>query len=243
MKATNESKRRERITSRGGCVGLCLALALPVVGGCTSGSGEPLEPLPNSGGRVVEGDYPEGTTGTALGSLIENFAFEGYVNARDGLGEQYRSQITLGDFYNPTGDGTYGPDAIRPEGTLKPKALMINVSAVWCGPCKEEAQTTLPKHYKELGPEGMELLMVLADSEAVGSPAGFSHLDNWCTAFDVFYPAAIDPKYQLGGSFDQSQFPANFIVDTRDMTIRDVVSGIPSQGFFDKISELLANEG
>lgn len=221
---------------------IAAVVPLALVIGCTSGSGDPLEPLADSGIPVVEGDYPEGASGTAVGSLIENFSFKGYVNAREGFGEAFQTDITLGDFYNPTGEGVYGPDALFPEDAPKPKALMINVSAVWCGPCKEEAQTTLPKHYAELSPQGMQLLLVLADSEAVGSPAGFKHLDNWVQAFDVFYPAAIDPSYQLGGSFDQSQFPANFIIDTRDMTIAEVVSGIPGQGFFDKLSELLAGE-
>ncbi len=219
-------------------------LGAALLTGCTSGSGDPLDPLPNSGGELVSGEYPEGATGTSVGSLIANFSFDGYVNFRESSeGSENQSEIKMSDFYNPTGEGTYGPDSIFEEGSPMPKALMINVSAVWCGPCKEEAQTTLPEHYGELNPVGMELLMILADSEAVGTPADFSHLDNWCTAFDVHYPAAIDPSYQLGGSFDQSQFPANFIIDTRNMTIVDVVSGIPGDSFFDKMEEVLAGEG
>ena len=207
--------------------------------GCTSGSGEPLEPLPNSGGAVVEGDYPDGLKGTQVGDTMRNFVFDGYANARLGIGESFQQEISLGDFYNPTGDGVYGPDSLQPEGTSKPKALFINVSAVWCGPCKEEAQTPLPTHYEELNPEGMELLMILADSESVGSPATFKHLDNWVISFDVHYPAVIDPSQQLGGSFDQSQFPANFILDTRTMAIVEVVSGIPGDAFFDKMDQVL----
>lgn len=210
---------------------------------CTSGVGDPLEPLPNSGGEAVEGDYPEGPKGTTVGSIIDNFVFEGYVNARDGLGESFQRQITLGDFYNPTADGVYGPDELHAEGTPKPLALFINVSAVWCGPCKEEAQTTLPDHYAELNPEGMDILMVLADSAAVGSPAAFNDLDNWCSSFDVHYPAVVDPSQQLGGSFDQSQFPANFIIDTRTMTIIDLVTGIPGDAFWEKMDEVLRGDG
>lgn len=206
---------------------------------CKSGSGDVLEPLPNSGGDDVEGEYPEGAKGTQVGTVVANFEFRGYVNARDGLGEGFRSTITLGDFYNPDGDGVYGPDELREEGTTKPTALFINVSAVWCAPCKEEAQTTLPEAYTKLNPEGMELLMVLADSEAVGSPADFSDLDNWCTAFDVFYPAVVDPAQHLGALFDQSQYPANLIIDTRTMTIVEVVAGIPGTAFFDKMAQVL----
>lgn len=207
--------------------------------GCTSGIGEPLEPLPNSGGEAVEGDYPEGAKGTTTGSIMDNFVFEGYVDSTTGLGEAFQSEIKLGDFYNPTGEGLYAAGELKEEGTPKPLALFVNVSAVWCGPCKEEAQTTLPEKYAELASEGLEILMVLADSEAVGSPAGFIHLDNWCTSFAVNYPAVIDPAAQLGGSFDQSQFPANLIVDTRTMTIVEIVTGIPTDSFWDKMDEVL----
>jgi hypothetical protein len=232
--------RKQHATS----VVMCLAIGVggSMLLGCTSGSGDPLEPLPNSGGPVVEGDYPDGLKGTQIGDVIGNFLFQGYVNARLGLGEDFQRQIAMGDFYNPTGEDVYGPGALHEEGTPKPKALFINVSAVWCGPCKEEAQTTLPSHYAELNPEGMDLLMVLADSESVGSPADFQNLDTWCTAFDVHYPAVVDPLAQLGGSFDQSQFPANFIIDTRTMEIVEVVSGIPGEAFFDKMDQVLATE-
>ncbi len=85
--------------------------------------------------------------------------------------------------------------------------------------------------------------MVLSDSAAVGSPAEFSDLDNWCTAFDVGYPAVIDPAIQLGGLFDQSQYPANMIIDTRTMTIVEVVTGIPGDAFFDRLTSVLESEG
>ncbi len=229
-------RRRER------CIALVF-VGCVLLGGCTSSSGDALEPLPNSGGPEIEGDYPEGPKGTQVGTVVENFEFDGYVNSRDGLGTEFRETITLGDFYNPTGEDVYGPDDIREEGTPKPTALFINVGAVWCAPCKEEAQTTLPEEYTKLNPKGMELLMVLADSEAVGSPADFSHLDNWCTAFDVFYPAVVDPAQNLGPLFDQSQYPANLIIDTRTMNIVEVVAGIPGDAFFAKMDQVIGNDG
>ncbi len=134
---------------------MSLWLAMILLTACTSGSGEPLDPLDNSGGETVEGDYPEGPKGTQVGSTIENYVFRGYVNPRLGLGEANQRDIKLGDFFNPTGDATYGTESLRDEGAALPTALFINVSAVWCGPCKEEAQTTLPEAYAELAPAGL----------------------------------------------------------------------------------------
>jgi hypothetical protein len=216
------------------------AVALVIVAsGCTSGSGEPLDPAPGSGSQVIDEEYPAGPYGTVVGDVIENFEFQGYVDASQGLTEDRRVSITLGDFFNPTGMGTHGDDGPFVAGSPKPKALMINVSAVWCGPCKQEAANILPGEYAHYHPLGLELLMVLADSLEVGTPAAFGDLDAWCSTFPVNYPAVIDPEYQLGGSFDTSQYPANFIVDTATMTIVEVVSGIPQDSFFSKLETVL----
>ena len=50
---------------------------------------------------------------------------------------------------------------------------------------------------------------------------------------------AVDPSYQLGALFPSSSFPANIIVDTQDMTIVEVIAGVPEDGFWKKLSDLL----
>jgi hypothetical protein len=216
---------------------------LVLVSACKSSAGDPLDPLPGSGSEVLDQEYPEGPYGTTIGTVIENFPFQGYVDASTGMAEGDRAQISLGDLFNPTGTGTHPEDGPFEPGSPKPRALMINVSAVWCGPCKQEAATILPGEYEHYHPLGLELITVLADSEEVGDPATFDHLDAWCRTFPIAYPAVIDPEYQLGGSFDTSQYPANFIIDTTTMEIVEVVSGIPTDSFFTKLDSILGVSG
>jgi hypothetical protein len=206
---------------------------------CTSTSGDPLDPLPGSGSVVLDAEYPTGPYGVTVGTIIENFAFDGYVDASANVGEAHRTTFTLGDFYNPDGDAQHGAGSPFPTGSAKPRALMINVSAGWCGPCRAEAKYVLPGEYRDYHPQGMELLMVLADSGEHGVPAGFDDLEVWCRTNGVFYPAVIDPTAQLAGSFDDNQYPVNFIIDTSTMEIVDVTPGAPGATFFGKLEDVL----
>lgn len=217
-----------------------LALVATLLGvGCVSGAGEPPSPLPGSSAALGDAAYPEVEHGTSVGQIIPPYVFDGYVNSSEGIGADFVRPLSLADFYNPTGDQLYGEDSPFEAGTPKPRGLVINVSAVWCGPCKFEAQEVLPGEYAKYEPLGGELLLVLADSQNPGEAASFSHLDGWTTAFDVQYPAVIDPRYQLGALFDQSQFPANFLIDTRTMQIVAMVVGIPAESFWSQLDALL----
>lgn len=219
------------------------ALALPLAFatlGCTVGGDEPPVPLPEEGGTTDQA-YPQGPYGINVGSVIGGFSFTGYVDPELGTGAPHQVPLSLADFYNPTGDGAYPVGSPFGEDTPLPRALVINVSAVWCGPCQHEAASVLPDKYEEFAPRGAELLLNLADGVEPGVAATFSDLDNWVTTFPVRYPAVIDPTYQVGALFDSSSFPANIIVDTRDMTIVEVIAGVPEDAFWRKLSDLLAS--
>lgn len=207
---------------------------------CTSGSGDPVAPVPGSGSEIVEG-YPQGPYGINPGNVIQPLCFQGYVNPLDGIGPDFEREICLENFYNPTDDGLYEEGEPFSEGAPKPRVVMINIAAVWCGPCKEEAATILPQEYAKYGPRGMELLSILTDSDDPGTAATFDNLDAWVSAFSSGYPSVIDPAYAIGQLIDTSQYPANFLVDTTDMTITELVIGKPGDSFFTKLEELLGD--
>jgi hypothetical protein len=220
---------------------LALGLALASVG-CTVGSGAPAAPVPGSGDEILDQEYPVEEIGSAVGMVIKNYQFESYVNPASGVGQDAQTLLSMGDFYNPSGEGLYGDEAPFEVGTKKPRALVINAGAVWCGPCKEEAANELPKHFGELAPKGMQLLFILFDSKKPGEPATFSDLDNWTSTFNVNYPAGIDPKRNMADIGDPSQFPFNVIIDTRTMRIVEFVTGIPPASFWEQVEKVVGSE-
>lgn len=218
---------------------MSIALVAVAAAGCDDG---------DSGGRPdpyqVEGTtssgsgglaYPEGPYGVTQGQVIKDYAFEGFPSAdapRDVL-----VPMRLGDFFNPTG-GDLFPEGSPFAGQPKPRALGIVVGAVWCAPCQQEARTVLPEKHGILSPIGGQLFFVLADTDQPGVPATESDLDRWTQTFDTEFPAALDPGYELGAVIKADAFPANILIDTRTMTIVDVVSGVPPESYWTTFEDL-----
>ena len=213
----------------------------------TSGNQDPItdqpEPFPQGTGQSANPtvEYPKGPFGVNKGSVIQNFKFMGFPNSL--TNSKDLATVQMSDFYNPTGDGKFGKGAAFPEGQAKPKALLIDVSSVWCGPCNYEAANVLPGLYAKYKPLGGEFLLQLADGPTPGSPANSKHLFNWTKKYKVDYPATIDPSYKLSALFQADAFPANMIIDTKTMKIVDVIAGVAEEGgsFWQAYEKLLAN--
>ncbi|MEM1033035.1 MAG: hypothetical protein AAGN82_21995 [Myxococcota bacterium] len=206
--------------------------------GCTSGSGTAIAPLPGSGGTFDE-DCPIGADTVTEGRVIRDQAFEAYVDPEaNGIGEDLRQSVSICDFYNPTGDGVFEDDSPF-AGRPKPRALLVNVSAVWCQPCKLEASEILPEEYELYGPQGLEILMVLADSQAQGVAADFEDLEAWVTAFEVHYIGSVDQDRSFTNQFNSGQFPSNVLVDTSTLEVVRNITGLPGEAFFGQLEQLL----
>ena len=222
----------------------CVAFATA----CTSGSGDAIFPAPGSstefenagggGGDALQ--CPTGSSDLSIGNVIRDFSFDGYVDPEHrGFGPDKVTQVSLCDFYNPTGEEVYGTGTPFDEGSPKPRALMINVAALWCQPCKLEAGEILPEEYALYHPRGLELISILADTNSPGESAQLNHLDGWVGSFQVEYVAVIDPDRRLTNQLNAAQFPSNVLVDTSTMRIVESLSGLPDDGFFAKAEQLL----
>lgn len=210
--------------------------------GCTSGTGggdagggggeqDKLAPaFPEGTGQQAANakPYPDGPYGVGKGSIIANYKFVGYANSLKV--NNALQQIELAEFYNPTGDALYEEGTVFEVGTPKPKALLIDVASVWCGPCNYEAGNILPDLYAKYKPMGGEFLGQLADGNTPGTAATTKSLYNWTSKYKVNYPDTIDPSYKLGALFSADAFPANFIIDTRTMKIKEILAGAPEVG-------------
>jgi len=172
--------------------------------------------------------YPAGPYGVGKGSTIANYKFVGYANAMKV--NNALQGIELADFYNPTGTDVFAEGSVYDVGSPKPKAILIDVASVWCGPCNFEADKILPGLYAEYHPKGGEFLLQLADGPTPGKAATSKSLYNWTSQYDVNYPATIDPTYKLGALFDAAAYPSNFIIDARTMKIVEVIAGAPQEG-------------
>lgn len=174
--------------------------------------------------------YPAGPYGVTRGQVIQDYAFEGFPSPESPRGTLVPMQ--LGDFHNPTGEDVFPEGSPHGAGKPKPRALGIVVGAVWCAPCQQEARHVLPEKHDVLAPIGGQIFFVLADTNQPGVPASEDDLVRWTQTFDIAYPAALDPSYALGAVIKTDSFPANILIDTRDMTIVDVVSGVPPESYW-----------
>ncbi|MBM4356492.1 MAG: hypothetical protein FJ096_00120 [Deltaproteobacteria bacterium] len=184
--------------------------------------------------------------GTGEQKVVPNWTFIGYANSEDPAlaGVQ---QFSLADFYNPNGYeyaacvkggatdcATRFPDALFPQGSPwgaglpKPRALSVGQSAVWCGPCNQEAKSLLPGKYKEYQPMGGQFLIGLVDGPKPGISATISDITKWTQKYDVGYPLVTDPNGFLPQLFPPS-LPSNAVIRTSDMKILVVAAGAPEE--------------
>ncbi|HRI65034.1 MAG TPA: TlpA family protein disulfide reductase [Polyangium sp.] len=195
----------------------------------------PTPTFPNGTGQLERGgtpiEYVAGPYGLGANSTIPNLDFIGFPNAKQS--HEAMRPIQLADFYNPTGAEVYPEGSIYGGGNPKPKALVIDVSAVWCFPCNDEADKILPEKYLQYKPLGGEILLVLGDGPTSGIPAGPKDLYQWDLKYSVDYPSVIDP----GTKILVDGFPTNFIVRTKDMRILRV--GSPDDAFWMKFEQVL----
>lgn len=229
------------------------ALALGALGCNEDGTnGSDLPPVDRPP-KVETTKYPAGPYNVQPGDVIADFAFEGFANPK--VASIELRPIRLSDFYNPhADDADYAPsdpsvdDRLFPkgspygEGTPKPKALAIDIGAIWCGPCNYEAKTELPPRYSKYQPLGGEFLFQLADGATQGVAATQKDLVNWTKKYKVDYPSTIDADKQLAALFDANAYPANMIIDLRTMRIVAVVAGVPDESYWLKFEETIAGK-
>jgi hypothetical protein len=188
--------------------------------------------------NIGEPIYP-GPYGVGIGSVIPNYKFFGFPRAN--VDSVTFREIQLADFWNPTGDGVYPPGSPYGEGTPKPKALVLDRSAVWCPPCKEEAAVHIPQKRLKYAPAG-EFFVTLDDGTVPGVLATEGELRTWVTNYNIDYPAVIDPNSTLAAIVGRDAYPGNVIVRTRDMKIVHWVAGIPQSPFWAKFEAVLADQ-
>lgn len=181
-------------------------------------------------------DYPS-PTGTGIGSAIPNYEWLGYP--RPNVDRTVLVRMQMSDFYNPTGDATFPPGSPYGEGVARPRALSVVLAAVWCGPCNQEAASTIPGLRMKYAPAG-EFLLGLGESAQPGNPATQANLTNWTTRYRVDYPSVLDPNHYANRIVGADAYPGNMIVRTRDMKIVTWVAGLPDDAYWKTFEDVMA---
>jgi hypothetical protein len=222
----------------GGALILLSSAALIGCGGDTTAGADSLvvgQFQPGQGQSEAQKNYPAGPYGIGVHSVIADFSFVGFVNST--ADSSALQETSLADFYNPTGAGQY-PAGSQYSGDL-PKALLIDVSAYWCGPCNDESHTMLPGQYATLHPQGAEFVLTLADGPSMGVAATPNDLLNWTNSYHEEFPAVIDPEYTLAALFSEDAFPANMMINTQNMRVCHVTPGEPQAADWAKFQAIL----
>ncbi len=197
---------------------------LPAALACSSpsqsGSGSPS--AGDAGVPVVVGMNPDGVpypsstgghnarVGSTPGNVIQNFTFQGYLDADKSKGLQ---SISLADYYDPCGKSR--------------KLLHLTVAGAWCVPCGDETDTLVASK-AQLASERVTVIQVLGDGPTQSVTATVTDLDNWISKHGSNFTEMLDPNLSnLGGFFNAANVPWNCDIDPRTMEIIHESTGWP----------------
>ena len=190
------------------------------------GTGKPQIPpeLIGAGGNAnnPSADYPSGPYGIEVGSIVENFQFQGFVQPEL---DKTLETIDFAQFYDPKGEKNH-------------ELLLLNTAAAWCQPCRIE-HASLPGRAEEFAPQGL-VIFALLFQDSDGEPATEETLDLWTSNFGTSFPMALDPSFQMGRYASAETPPLNLVVDARTMKILRLFIGNQDEALWDFIATELA---
>jgi peroxiredoxin len=103
---------------------------------------------------------------------------------------------------------------------LRGQAVLVNLWATWCPPCREE-MLTLEKMYNEYKDQGFVVLGVdmtyQDDTQAVGP---------FVEKYGLTFPILLDETGEVGNAYQMKSLPSSFFIN-RDGIVTEVVIGGP----------------
>jgi hypothetical protein len=159
-------------------------------------------PATTGGNRVRSGSAP--------GSVIANYTFQGYPGADESKGLQ---PISLAAYYDPCGK--------------RLKLLHLTVAGSWCVPCGQETDALVAAQ-TQLAADKVVVLQALGDGPIQGVTATVTDLDNWIAKHHSNFTEMLDPNLtNLGTFFNAATVPWNGDIDPRTMELVHESTGWP----------------
>ena len=120
--------------------------------------------------------------------------------------------------------------------SLKGKVILLVFSAMWCTPCRLEADELMELYntYKERGLEIVQCIYQDEDS----NPADQSDINRWRDEFKIGFTVVNDPDYSSVNTYNFNAIPFNVIID-REFIIRYRTSGFNEQAVKNIIEDYL----
>ncbi|MCK5220753.1 MAG: TlpA family protein disulfide reductase [Candidatus Aminicenantes bacterium] len=120
--------------------------------------------------------------------------------------------------------------------SYKGKVILLNISAMWCGPCRSEA-SELMEIYNTFKERGLEIVQCIYQDEE-GKASDQSDIQRWVKEFFLSFIVLTDPDSSLTDFFNFNGVPFNVIIG-RDFVIRYRKAGFDKTSVIAKIEELL----
>jgi hypothetical protein len=212
MVAAKHSRMRAGFTRSLTMAAVALASFSPEIA-CSS-SQSPTSSSPASSSNTMAALNPDGVAypsanighnarkGSSPGNVIQNFTFQGYLDADRSKGLQ---PISLAEYYDPCGK--------------RIKMIHLTVAGAWCVPCGEETDALVAAK-AQLASERVTVLQALGDGPTEGVPATMTDLDNWIAKHGSNFTEMLDPNLKnLGAFFNAGSVPWNCDIDPRTMEI------------------------
>lgn len=215
--------------NRSRALSLCMAVsavAFSMVAGCnslTGASGLEIGDGSGNGGAggaeetttttpPVECTYPTTGFSTQPGGVMPNHSWQGFVNE-----SMEATEVTMADYHDC--DGSKGINA-----------LLIDISATWCGSCQVEAQTLTNKMKQEWDALGIRVLTLMIE-DAQSNPATLDTALAWKQEYNLTSTTvAANPEFffqQLSQS-GSIGLPYLITIDPRTMTLVGTAEGYPA---------------
>ncbi len=100
------------------------------------------------------------------------------------------------------------------------RVILIEVGAMWCGPC-QEAAPELQSLYREFSNDGVMVISLLTETEIQGEGASPEDAATWANTYGLEFPVLADPGWDVAGNFSPDgtvSIPNYTFIDT-DMRI------------------------